>query len=157
MKKFFRRRTQTTPLAVDPVGLEFFEPNDSEKTWMAGHLQLAAKLNIDVDDVAHVVSFYELLLQSWRDSSAESRSDPNLSINAIGTVFGEHLVRKTVLKWVVASDKFGTELAVHDSATDALVYPANAVAKRWSNGSSGEFIERICSEVTLRVGPRRSQ
>ncbi|AZZ54790.1 DUF3806 domain-containing protein [Rathayibacter iranicus] len=155
MKKFFGRRRSKTWLAVDQAGLTFSEPNESEKTWMAGHLQLAANLNIDVDDIAHVASFYELLLRSWRDSPADRRSDPNVSINAIGTVFGEHLVRKTVLKWVVASDRFGTEHAVHDAATDTLVSPANAVSKRWSTGSSGEFIGLICSQVSLQVGPRR--
>lgn len=75
-------------------GPRFEEPNQAERDWMAGHLQFAAEMDVDVDDADQVASFYEMLLQSWTESPPESRSDPNVSINVIGTAFGEHLVRK---------------------------------------------------------------
>jgi hypothetical protein len=120
---------------------------------MLGHLQFASEMDVDIDDLDQVSSFYDTLLRSWTDSPPETRSDPNASINIIGTAFGEHLVRRTPMKWVVATDSFGTELAVHDAASDLLVYPANAVAKRWTAKENGTFIRTLADGIALRVGP----
>jgi hypothetical protein len=143
----FSKRKKDAALA----GPTFQEPNQAERRWMAGHLQFAANQNIDLDDADQVASFYDMLLQSWTDSPAGSRSDPNGSINIIGTTFGEHLVRRTPMQWVVATDSFGTELAVHDPATDLLVYPANAVAKRWTKAEPGTFIRIMANDIANRT------
>ncbi|MFJ4164277.1 DUF3806 domain-containing protein [Microbacterium sp. NPDC089698] len=132
-------------------GPKFEEPNQAERDWMAGHLLFAAEMNVDVDDADQVASFYEMLLQSWTESPPESRSDPNISINIIGTAFGEHLVRKGPMRWVIATDLHGTELAVRDQDTDFLVYPANAVAKRWTKGESGAFISVMAQNIISRT------
>ncbi|AND16199.1 DUF3806 domain-containing protein [Rathayibacter tritici] len=137
MKKFFQRPASKRPLAFIQTEPRFSEPNEAEKTWMAGHLPLAADLGVEVADIAQIVSLYELILQSWRYFPAENPSDPTVSVNALGTVFGEHLVRRTMMRGVMATDEYGTELAVHDSATSTLIYPPNAVAKRWTAGESG--------------------
>lgn len=133
------------------VGPTFEEPNQAERAWMSGHLEFAVEMSVDVDDADQVASFYDMLLQSWAQSPPNSRSDPNISINIIGTAFGEHLVRNTPMRWVVATDAHGTELAVHDLGTDFLVYPANAVAKRWTKRESGTFISMMARDIVNRT------
>lgn len=118
---------------------------------MAGHLQFTTDMNVDLDDASAIGLLYDALLSGWSEAPMESRNDPNVLINVLGTAFGEHLVRRTPMRWVVASDSFGTELAVHDAATDALVYPANAIAKRWTNAEPGSFISAMSDEIARRT------
>lgn len=118
---------------------------------MISHLAFAAECDVDVNDPRQIGDFYEMLLNSWRSSPEGSRSDPNTSINVLGTAFGEYLVRHTSLRWVIASDAQSTELAVHDNRTDFLVYPANVVAKRWVEQDTGDFIPAMASEIEERL------
>lgn len=143
-----KKANEPAPSAAAP---SYTEPNADEITWMSGHLQVAAGLNVDLDDAEQIASFYDLMFQNWAGSPQGSRVDPNDLINILGTVFGEHLVRRTTARWVVATDSSGTELAVHHAATDLLVYPANAVAKRWVANESGAFIRAMADEVARRV------
>ena len=129
----------------------FSAPNASETDWMISHLAFAAECDVDVNDPRQIGDFYEMLLNSWRSSPEGSRSDPNTSINVLGTAFGEYLVRHTSLRWVIASDAQSTELAVHDNRTDFLVYPANVVAKRWVEQDTGDFIPAMASEIEERL------
>ena len=114
---------------------------------MAGHLAFARELGIDIADADHVATLYETLFDSWRQAAPDARSDPNMSINIVGTALGEHLVRSAGMLWVVATDDSGTELAVRHPATNALVYPANAVAKRWVGGESGSFVPAMSAHI----------
>lgn len=118
---------------------------------MAGHLQFATDMSVDLDDASAIGRLYETLFANWNDTAPENRNDPNALINVLGTAFGEHLVRRTPMRWVVASDAFGTELAVHDSVTDLLVHPANAIAKRWTNAEPGDFIAVMSDDITRRT------
>jgi hypothetical protein len=118
---------------------------------MASHLAFAVECDVDVNDPRQIGDFYEMLLGSWHSSPEGSRSDPNTSINVLGTAFGEYLVRHTPLRWVIASDAQGTELAVHDDRTDFLVYPANVIAKRWVEQDTGDFIPAMASEIEERL------
>jgi len=139
------------PEQLPPTKATFSAPNASETDWMVSHLAFAAECDFDVDDPQQIGKFYETLLDSWRSSPEGSRSDPNTSINMLGTVFGEYLVRHTPLRWVIASDARSTELAVHDDRTDFLIYPANVVAKRWVKQETGAFIPAMASEIEVRL------
>lgn len=143
---FFKR----TKPADEPQPM-FSAPNASETDWMAGHLAFAAECDVDVDDPRQIGEFYEMLLDSWHSSPEGSRSDPNASINVLGTAFGEYLVRHTPLRWVIASDAVSTELAVHDDRSEFLIYPANVVAKRWVNQETGAFIPAMASDIEERL------
>ena len=149
---FSKRQAKPKP-SVSADGPTYSEPNQSELDWMLGHLEFASEMHVNIDDLEQISSFYDVLLQSWTESPPASPSDPNGSINIIGTVFGEHLVRRTTMRWVIATDEYGTELAIHDTDTDLLVYPANAVAKRWSAQESGAFIPGFGDDILRRVRP----
>ena len=148
MGLFKRTRPPEELQSTNPT---FSAPNASETDWMISHLAFAAECDVDVNDPRQIGDFYEMLLNSWRSSPEGSRSDPNTSINVLGTAFGEYLVRHTSLRWVIASDAQSTELAVHDNRTDFLVYPANVVAKRWVEQDTGDFIPAMASEIEERL------
>lgn len=118
---------------------------------MAGHVKFTTDMSVDLNDAGAVGRLYDALLSDWSGAPADRREDPNVLINILGTAFGEHLVRRTPMRWVVASDSLGTELAVHDLATGLLVYPANAVAKRWASADPGTFIAVMSDDIARRT------
>ncbi|WP_426225618.1 DUF3806 domain-containing protein [Pseudarthrobacter sp. DSP2-3-2b1] len=140
-----------TAAPPETAGPTFTEPNEAEVRWMEGHLQFIAAQQVDLNDSSQIGEFYERVLNSWLSDPEESRTDPSDFINLLGTAFGECLVRQTSLRWVVASDELATELAVHDDRSDLLVYPANAVAKRWTERQSGDFIPGMTQDIVMRL------
>ena len=61
---------------------------------------------------------------------AQSRPDANTLVNALGIAFGQHLADGLELRWVIATDEFGTDLAVFGEPGDLMMFPANMLAKR---------------------------
>ncbi len=47
------------------------------------------------------------------------------------------------MQWVVASDEHGTEVAVVGQPGDILIYPMNAVAKRWTGESEATIADLV--------------
>lgn len=150
--KFFQKKPSGKASPRESAQPAFSEPNEAELAWMWNHLQIVAAYGVDLDDARQVGEFYDQVLGSWLSASEESRTDPNDAINLLGTAFGECLVRQSPLRWVVASDFHGAELALHDQQSDFLVYPANAVAKRWVNRRPGHFIPAMADDIIKRLG-----
>jgi hypothetical protein len=67
----------------------------------------------------------------WAASLAEPDPviDTNTLINAVGLAFGQHLVDRLGVRWVVVTDECGTE-AAHEPRGDLLMFPPNLVGKR---------------------------
>jgi len=147
MALFRKRRPEAVETPPVPEGVQFSEPTSGELALMASHLDFATRSNIDISDVSQVAQLYDMLLQHWLNTPDYERPDPNMSITVIGTVFGEHLVRRTSLQWVVAQDAASAELALHGTASNVLVYPANLVAKRWVERADSSFIPQIAHEL----------
>jgi hypothetical protein len=76
--------------------------------------------------------------------------DANAMINTIGLGFGQRLVDDLGMRWVIATDSYGTEMAVHHPFQDTLLYPANLVAKRWESRQSG-FLRPIYDDLAARL------
>ena len=76
----------------------------------------------------------------------------NGTINIIGVQFGQFLVDAVGFRWVVASDKQGTDLAILalPGQGDVLVYPANFVAKRWERRET-DFLARSFDAIREQV------
>lgn len=94
---------------------------------------------------------------SWLHSRTHDPSDANSVINCVGIAFGQHLVDSTPLEWVIASDAYGTELALYalPGEGDVLVYPQNFVAKRYESNVGifiVESVNQIRSDVSRQVG-----
>lgn len=89
---------------------------------------------------------------SWRHSASHDPAQANSIINCVGAAFGQHLVNTTPLEWVIATDEYGTELAVYGlpDRGDVLVYPQNFVAKRYES-KAGTFIVQSINEIQAQV------
>lgn len=89
---------------------------------------------------------------SWLHSLSHDPSDANSVINCVGIAFGQHLVDITPLEWVIASDEYGTELALYalPGQGDVLVYPQNFVAKRYES-NVGIFIVESVNQIRSDV------
>jgi hypothetical protein len=55
------------------------------------------------------------------------------------------------LDWVIATDEYDTDLAVHGARNDVLVHPCNLVAKRWQSGETA-FVARVGAELVRDIG-----
>ncbi len=78
------------------------------------------------------------------------RHDPNHIINAVGMVIGEHLIAELGLQWVLATDEYGTELAVHGEPNNVLVFPANLVGMRFESRTTdfiAPLLQQMCEHV----------
>lgn len=112
--------------------------SESETEWVA---QLIAALPPDVvaGGAKSVSAYFVKEREAWTTLPDDERPDPNPLINAVGAAIGNELVHELGLKWVVASDESGTEAALFGQPGEVLLYPMNAVAKRWTGDSSGSL------------------
>jgi hypothetical protein len=100
---------------------------------------------------------------AWLNSPSHDPADANFVVNCVGIAFGQHLVNSTPLKWVIATDGYGTELAIYgfEGTGDVLVYPQNFVAKSYEAKSGIFIVESIkqmqadVSKIENRSSPKR--
>jgi hypothetical protein len=123
------------------------ELSADERAWIDAHLVGMREANVDVNDPASLGALFDEALAAWYAQPEQDRPDPNPLINSLGVGLGQCIVARTDLRWVIATDENGTDLALHRIANDVLVFPANAVAKRWSARVSG-FIPAFVDELT---------
>jgi len=118
------------------------KPNNAERDWIVLNLavtrELIADFNGGVSDIQP--SLLDSTFASWLSLHEPDTEDPNPVINAFGIAFGQYLVEQLQLSWTVASDKHGTEMAVHGQPGNILVYPLNLVAKRYTARETGFFV-----------------
>ncbi|MCA9113014.1 MAG: DUF3806 domain-containing protein [Planctomycetaceae bacterium] len=116
---------------------KFSELSPSEEQWIKHQLEGAnAFLAAFAPESPPTHSLLDRLDSAFAAWMATQESDVDLVnkvINCVGTVFGQELVNELELCWVIVEDEHGTELAVKGTPEqgDALVFPANFVAKRW--------------------------
>jgi len=130
--------------------------NDAEQQWIDDQLRRLRASGVDVADSAQLGAHYDRLLTRWFSLADGGRPDPNPDINLIGIGLGEHLRRRAGLQWVVSSDAHGTEIALHGQPGGILIYPTNAVAKRWVAHQVG-FLPDFADEVVRSVVELRSE
>jgi hypothetical protein len=123
-----------------------------EHEWIAQQIAIAHEfvqrtLNKDIDELSSPEDL-DQAFNSWLHSLSHDPSDANSVINCVGVAFGQHLVDSTPLEWVIASDTYGTELALYGlpGHGDILVYPQNFVAKRYE-ANVGIFIVESINQI----------
>ena len=90
-----------------------------------------------------------MLDEAWVDRRASSRSSDagdqpiEDAVNEVGLAFGQVLVDRLGLEWVIATDRHGTEFAVRRHS-GWVVYPRDVVRKRCSNDESGFLMALFC-------------
>jgi hypothetical protein len=144
-----------------PGGLEglvkISELNDSERSWLAAHLEVARTF---VETYAAPPSrgsmtpeALDAAWSAWIPAAAGEPDMANTIVNATGAAFGQFLVDTAGFRWVVAADADGTEMAVIalEGTADVIVYPMNLVAKRYATREAG-FIRPLLEGIRQQVG-----
>ena len=152
----FSKRSASAESAPSPPRLS--ELTDVERDWIASLLAIVADAGTEVDDATQIRALYDDSVMRWHRVNPPERVNPNPMINAIGTALGEHLVRRTALRWTLAVDDGRTELGLADGASQVLLYPTDLVAQRWRAQQNGEFIIETVKHLTdrfPRLGGRR--
>ena len=128
-----------------------------EEAWVADHLK-AATLFVEAyspADAGQPLSLAALdrAFAAWLATSESNAELINGVINCVGVAFGQFLANGLDLKWVIATDKQGSDLAVYGlpGRGDVLVYPANFVAKRWERREA-PFLEDGYRRIAAEVG-----
>jgi hypothetical protein len=130
--------------------------NASEEAWVKDQLDSATKFveGFSPADAQQLLTLAALdrAFATWLASESNQVDAVNAIINYVGIAFGQRLVDGLGLKWVVATDQQGSELAVYGlpGHGDVLVYPANFVAKRWERREANfleDAYERIARDV----------
>ena len=110
---------------------------EAEQLWIKKQIQNATEFvrsQID-EDPGPLPSLDQLdrAYAKWVETNEKDADKVNHVINCVGIAYGQHLVNKTKLYWVIASDEYGTELAVFGflGKGDFLIYPQNFIAKRF--------------------------
>jgi hypothetical protein len=97
----------------------------------------------------------EAVVVGWLDDDS-SRVDINMVVNTVGIAVGQHIADIAQLSWVIATDEQGSDLALHGQPGDILVYPANATAKRLTNGER-YFLASMISQLVAGIEQRRQR
>ena len=123
-------------------------PDEKEQAWIAEQLENATKFvsTFSPQDAKQSLTLGALdrAFSQWIASgAADNAAETNRIINCVGIAFGRFLVEGLGLKWVIATDEYGSDLAVYGlpGTGDVLVYPANFVAKRWERRET-DFLEQ---------------
>ena len=129
-----RRRTSR----ADPDPTQTIEePTEAELEWVAAHVRAAARAaGTPTPTLEQLDEAYEAWFVDWTGRPVDDRDDPNTAVNAFGLAFGQHLVDTQGFRWVVVTDQYGTEIAIHRQPGDVLVFPPNLVAKRLERGET---------------------
>lgn len=108
------------------------ELNEAERAWIASLLaELRAEgVEIDRDSLSQ---YFDRQRHGWFATRPKKRPDPNPIVNRTGAGLGELLSQALGLRWVIVTDEYGTEMAVHGDVGDIVLFPMNAVGKRWDD------------------------
>lgn len=125
------------------------ELNEAERAWIASLLAElhANRVEIERDSLSE---YFDRLRHGWFATRPRKRPDPNPIINRTGAGLGDLLVRSLGLRWAIVTDEYGTEMAVHGDVGDILLFPMNAVGKRWVDDdrvSLAAFIDEASRSV----------
>ena len=135
---------------------------EKERAWIQQQLAGAAKLvEIMTPEAAAqplTLNILDEAFAAWMAIEETDSTVVNAVINRVGVAFGQFLVDKLPLRWVIATDQRGSDLAVYGlpGTGDVLLYPANFVAKRWERRET-QFLEKCYQEIATQVGALSSQ
>lgn len=131
-------------------------PNEAEMAWIAENLDVARSLVAGpAGGPLDPASLDEALLD-WSRQDQAARIEPNALANALGLAFGQWLVERLGMRWAVVTDEHGTDIAVHGSPSDILIFPTTAVAKRIEN-EDAPFFKDLYRQMSEDVGRIRRQ
>jgi len=129
-------------------------PNNAEMAWIAENLDRAKSIaeqytGSKAEELVPAV--LDRTLSAWRRANEGVRPEPNVIANALGIAFGHFLARELGLDWAVVSDEYGTDMALHGSPGDILLFPTSSVAKRIAAGENvffNDLFQHMSADIT---------
>lgn len=158
---FRRRSDRRDDRGTAGPGFRILDLNAAELAWV-DDLRRSLPGSGGVLDPGAIGSLHDDALTAWSTAPTPTRDDPNIMINALGVAVGDVVcARVPGARWATVADSEGTELAVVVRPPDGpVIFPANAVAKRWSAGERGwvpgfieSTVERLI-ELTTDPSPQ---
>ncbi|HZE80108.1 MAG TPA: DUF3806 domain-containing protein [Candidatus Polarisedimenticolia bacterium] len=135
---------------IDPI-------SEGEQAWIATQLVNASGFvaAFSAQDAEATISLTALdrAFAAWMGSgTTDDAESTNKIINSVGVAFGRFLVEGLGLRWVIATDEHGSDLAVYGlpGTGDILLYPTNFIAKRWESQETN-FIEESYRQIERQV------
>jgi Domain of unknown function (DUF3806) len=116
--------------------MTFAPLTDAEMLWLENHWRQASALVGDLEgtDLPSLRQLDDVFVDfiSLGDAANERA---NSFVLSVGAAFGEHLVRSLGFAWCIATDDWGTDIAVRarPDRGDITIFPTNFVAKRWES------------------------
>jgi hypothetical protein len=135
---------------------KLISPNEKEFKWIKTQLEsdkvIIEKYSPDDAEKEITLSILDKAFRTWMSTSPTDITQINEVINAIGITLGQKMVDNLGLNWVIASDPYGTELAVYGFPKEGefLIYPANLIAKRWERKEIN-FIEKTYKDIEQQI------
>ena len=112
-----------------------FDPlTEAETTWLNDQLRHASAFVRDAtSSQLPSLSSLDEAFERFVSLGEAANADANAAVLCVGVAFGEHLVRDLGFQWGIATDDWGTDIAVlaRPGRGDCTVYPTDFVAKRW--------------------------
>ncbi len=131
--------------------LTFADLSASDHEWLRSQLAAVRQFVDDYspNDAGQSISLpaldraFAVALEDAESNSVHAEE----TVNVVGTAFGQALVKGAGFGWVVATDEWGTGLAIRalPGRGDVLIYPTDFVAKRWERRESSFLVDAYLS------------
>jgi len=129
---------------------EITELTGDDADWVESLVKTLGTLGVSTKP-AELDDFLEHARRTWTLAG----SDPMPLINLVGAGVGHHLATHLGLRWVYVTDKRGSRLALYGDSKKTLVFPLDAVARRWAGepGSLPQYVYATSAAITqIRAG-----
>lgn len=132
---------------------EITDLTEEEADWIAGHVATLDRLDIELDPA--VLDAY---LERAHQGATGTSSEATPVVNLVGAGIGQILVDRLGLRWVAVSDKHGDRLGLYGDAKKTLVFPIDAVARRWDGkpGSLTRYVAETVATIQQLRAPKAS-
>ena len=138
----------------------FQQITDAELQWIESQLATGRKFvaQYSSHDGDLSIEALDAAWTAWIATSPSDTDDINHAINCIGIPFGSLLIATGEFDWCIASDDWGTDLAVRalPGRGDVLVYPADFVSKRWEERTT-DFLADAFPQILEHVSTTRRE
>lgn len=133
---------------VDPDNRSVKELELRDKQWISKTEKLGLEVLGFYAGTSDVTpNSLDVAFRKWKSDKTRDRAPDNVVATGLGVLFGNYIVKRKDCRWVVVTDKFGTELALR-APNGSEVYPINAVWKRIDpENEDVNFFEPIWTSV----------
>jgi hypothetical protein len=133
------------------VDLKFEPLTELEHRWIGEQLakgcEFARDFDPEVGDGKVTLASLDRAFKHYLDTESDT-SSANDIVLAVGAAFGSALIAELGFQWVIATDDYGTNLAVlaRPGRGDVTIFPADFVSKRYERREA-PFLNAALAEI----------